>query len=101
MRSEPLPRVSRTAYFHSELPYGLWTCEDGREVLFNRHYQPILERFNRGMAMFTNRREWVTFTSQRWFYDDSSERRASTKKKLEQVLAAFQSGRDVIEWLQS
>jgi RecA-family ATPase len=25
-------------------PYGKWTCADGREVLFNRSYWPILER---------------------------------------------------------
>jgi hypothetical protein len=24
------------------LPYGKWTCSDGREVLFNRHYEPML-----------------------------------------------------------
>ena len=26
------------------LPYGLWTCDDGKEILFNREYQPIWER---------------------------------------------------------
>lgn len=26
------------------LPYGVWHCEDGREVLFNREYQPIRYR---------------------------------------------------------
>jgi hypothetical protein len=26
------------------LPYGLWRCADGREVLFNRHYRPIWQR---------------------------------------------------------
>ena len=24
-----------------DYPYGKWTCEDGREVLFNRRYKPI------------------------------------------------------------
>jgi hypothetical protein len=28
----------------SLVPYGMWTCEDGREVLFNRVYAPIAER---------------------------------------------------------
>jgi len=27
-----------------ELPYGMWTCADGRQVLFNRFYEPILQR---------------------------------------------------------
>jgi hypothetical protein len=25
-------------------PYGMWTCADSRQVLFNRRYRPILER---------------------------------------------------------
>jgi hypothetical protein len=28
-------------------PYGKWTCADGREVLFNRLYWPILQRIPR------------------------------------------------------
>jgi len=26
------------------LPYGMWTCADGRQVLFNRGYRAIWER---------------------------------------------------------
>ena len=26
-------------------PYGMWTVADGRQVLFNRNYRPILERY--------------------------------------------------------
>ncbi len=26
------------------VPYGRWTCADGRQVLFNHQYWPILER---------------------------------------------------------
>ena len=32
---------------HSWLPYGRWRCADGREVLFNRFYEPIWERTGR------------------------------------------------------
>jgi hypothetical protein len=28
----------------NDLPYGKWTCPDGREVLFNRFYEPIWQR---------------------------------------------------------
>jgi hypothetical protein len=31
-------------YLHTELPYGLWTHDDGREVLFNRGYRPMWTR---------------------------------------------------------
>ena len=27
----------------NDLPYGMWTCADGREVLFNRFYEPIMQ----------------------------------------------------------
>jgi RecA-family ATPase len=30
--------------WRDRLPYGRWTCADGREVIFNRSYWPILER---------------------------------------------------------
>lgn len=28
----------------SGLPYGMWTCRDGREVLFSRGYRPMWQR---------------------------------------------------------
>ena len=28
------------------IPYGRWTCDDGSEVIFNRHYQPMFKRAN-------------------------------------------------------
>lgn len=90
----------RDAYRRTELPYGLWTCADGREVLFNRHYQPIWQR-HQGHVMPAMRGEWVKFVSQRWFYNDSTCRKASTRQRLNSVLAAFQNGQDVRQWLQS
>jgi hypothetical protein len=29
---------------YAHLPYGIWICADGREVLFNRAYTPIWQR---------------------------------------------------------
>ena len=40
------------------LPYGKWTCADGREVVFNREYQPIYQRKD-GEFSHANRDEWV------------------------------------------
>lgn len=40
------------------MPYGIWTCEDGREVVFNREYQPILQRKD-GINSFANQSEWI------------------------------------------
>jgi hypothetical protein len=41
------------------LPYGKWTCPDGREVLFNRDYKPILERMPGQPAKPADPTEWV------------------------------------------
>jgi len=41
-----------------ELPYGIWTCKDGREVVFNREYQPILQRID-GVVSYADRDEWI------------------------------------------
>lgn len=40
------------------LPYGIWTCESGRQVVFNREYQPILQCEN-GVYSYANQSEWV------------------------------------------
>lgn len=41
-----------------QLPYGKWTCKDGREVIFNREYQPIYQRIN-GEVSYADRDEYV------------------------------------------
>ena len=40
------------------LPYGIWTCVDDRQVVFNREYQPILQRVN-GVNSYADPGEWV------------------------------------------
>ena len=51
-------------------PYGIWTCGDGREVMFNRSYIPILERRPGQPVRAANPREWVFWIEQTWFYSD-------------------------------
>jgi hypothetical protein len=41
------------------LPYGMWTTESGREILFNRDYVPIWERRDGGPPIPAEKREWV------------------------------------------
>ncbi len=53
------------------LPYGKWTCEDRREVLFNRFYEPIYQRIRMGVTESADRKEWVQWKHQEWFYDDT------------------------------
>lgn len=53
-------------------PYGMWTCFDGKQYLFNREYQPILKKEN-GVLSHCDRNEWVnndTIKSVQYFYGD-------------------------------
>lgn len=40
------------------LAYGIWTTEEGREVVFNREYQPILQRVD-GVNKFADPGEFI------------------------------------------
>jgi hypothetical protein len=64
----------RPGEWFAALPYGQWTCADGRRVLFNRRYRPILERLPDGQVRAMNY-QWVTFIRQTWFYNEQTEPR--------------------------
>jgi hypothetical protein len=52
------------------LPYGKWTCADGREVVFNREYQPIFQRKD-GVVSHADRNEYVkNIVKTEMYYDD-------------------------------
>jgi hypothetical protein len=82
------------------LPYGIWFCADGREVLFNRHYKPIWERTGKFVEP-AKADEWVEFVFQGWFYNDRSRpyRYPKQVSVIEAVLRDFQAGRSVINRL--
>jgi hypothetical protein len=40
-------------------PYGMWTCADGRRVLFNRSYLPVFERRVGELGRAADHTEWV------------------------------------------
>jgi hypothetical protein len=64
--------MSNFEIFRSTTPYGIWRCADGREVLFNRKYQPIWERLPDGTVRAADPGEWVPFVDQRWFFKDDT-----------------------------
>ena len=72
----------------NDLPYGVWTCADGREVLFNRFYEPILQRATGQAAAEADPAEWVDFVKQEWLYDDAIPE-PQKRKKAAAVLAEF------------
>lgn len=52
------------------LPYGIWYCVGGREVIFNRDYQPIAQRVD-GVVSYADRDEFVDAIEREVkFYDD-------------------------------
>lgn len=64
------PRVfARMKY----LPYGAWRCRDGREVLFNRFYQPIWQRRPGGPVEEADLNQWISgIVSERHYYTDAT-----------------------------
>jgi hypothetical protein len=74
-----LQRFTVTHALRRQLPYGKWTCADGREVVFNREYQPILQRLN-GVCAYANPGEWVeNIIDTEMYYDDLTNPIGATK----------------------
>jgi hypothetical protein len=69
-------------------PYGKWTCADGREVLFNRSYYPILQRYPGGPVSAADPNEWVDFERQEFFWDGWTHH-ADVLKTTNRILAAW------------
>jgi hypothetical protein len=97
----------RTLYFHEdEVRWPELITASGRqgnrEVLFNRFYQPIWSRAD-GRVTQGKPDEWVSFKTQRWFYDDGEVpwRGVRIKKKCFAILKAFQTGQPVDQWVLS
>ena len=66
-----LPRPDKKMLLRCWLPYGRWACADGREVLFNRFYEPIWERTD-GVTKRAIPAERVRWTDQSWFFNDGN-----------------------------
>ena len=67
--------------------YGKWTCDDGREVLFNRFYEPIWQRLPDGVVLPADRKEWVKWNKQEWFYDVGTKELQKFKKGMKALIA--------------
>ena len=74
------------------LPYGRWTCADGRQVLFNREFQCIWQRASeQAPATAINPHEYIPFVAQEFFYDNVNPTWVShaTRQKCLGILAAW------------
>lgn len=68
------------------LPYGVWTCTDGREVLFDRRYDPIAERSPDAQPALLSPSLRISWLSHSWFYSDATPERDKARAALK-VLA--------------
>ena len=73
------------------LPYGWWTLADGSEVLFSRTYTPLWHRDPSGVVTRADPSEWIHWTKQSWFFDDSNHpgRNKQTRARCEAILARW------------
>jgi hypothetical protein len=69
---------TRKEFIRWQLPYGCFHCPDGREVLFDRDYCPICQRYPESAPTMADPTEWIPYARQEWFYSD----RHSEKEKL-------------------
>jgi hypothetical protein len=66
------------------LPYGAWTCLDGRIVIFNRNYTPIVQQVN-GVNAYADKSEWVKdIAKTEYFFDDITDPTRYLRKHLGQ-----------------
>lgn len=84
------------------LPYGMWVCANGREVLFNRHYAPIWERSPGMSAKEANHGEMVPYVKAAWIFFDENPpwRNKETRALCDRILADFLCGEpiDTAKW---
>jgi hypothetical protein len=64
--------TEKNVLFHNWLPYGVWLCDGGREVLFNRYYEPIWERTDGVTTKSADHKEWVHWTATKYFFNDGN-----------------------------
>ena len=69
--NKDIPAILATRFSaRKTLPYGRWTCKDKTEVIFNREYQPIFQRYN-GVNAFILPNAWIeNIVKTEYFYDD-------------------------------
>ena len=89
--------VSKTDVYAIELPYGMYICKDGSEVLFNRGYEPILKR-HAGVITYPKPHSWVDgVVDQVVFYNDGCSARhdKNTRDRCKKVIEVFKSNGNI------
>lgn len=64
-----MAEINRIQKMKKELPYGKFIFRDGGQVLFNRHYEPIIHRDQIDVDGVKTK---IPSAEKQWFYDDSN-----------------------------
>ena len=64
--------TTKTKFMRWMMPYGICYCDDGREVLFDRWYCPICQRYPGQQPTMADPNEWISYVRQEWFYKDGT-----------------------------
>jgi hypothetical protein len=63
--------MNRFEQWKAAIPYGVWTCSDGRQVIHNRMYWPILERPPGQPPKAASPGEWIhNIVKRDYLFDD-------------------------------
>ncbi len=92
------PDSKRIVRMRLELPYGVWTCAGGTEVLYNRDYRPIWRRTPHGRVEPFHRSELIPWKNQKWFYNDNNPpwEDRGTLRRCKKALDDFKNGRPLV-----
>ncbi len=96
----PLISWPRRVVLRWNFPYGRWTCADGREVLFDRDYCPIVERYPGEAPVLADPTEWVPWEHQEHFYNDDV-REDEKLARGRDVLEQWGMLEPVTEWIEA
>ncbi len=78
------------------LPYGRYIARDGREILFNRAYQPIWEKLPNGEIRRANPHEWIDWVRQAWLELGSMRYEKSARAAYRKALRDFFEGKTLL-----
>lgn len=97
------------------LPFGMWTCNDGSQVLFNLDYMPIWKKERAGVVSSIDPDTWVLYNEEPQFFFEKSEflmlndpnvylksqdmmRQWGVTQKQSQLMKLFSTVIQTVEW---
>lgn len=70
--SERRNRISEAEIMRCRLPYGIWICMNGSQILFNRDYNAIWLKPKEGGVVAIDPDARIIYTEQVFFFNDNN-----------------------------